>query len=93
MAGRDPGARQEAARELAAPRAAFRERLATLGGVLPRDDRRDITPVLAWAAATGPSPGQLLRACAWALPALAIGALALGPALGLPTGPPRRTWR
>ncbi len=78
-------ARQEAARELA-PRLPFRETLATLGGVLPSDDRRDPTAMLRWAEATEPVPSSALRWLSWLLPGLAVGVIAVGPFAGLHGG-------
>jgi hypothetical protein len=89
----DPGtwpdetaARQAAVRDLAA-RPAFREALATAGGVLA-DEKPDPAVLLGWAEAKDTlSPG--LRALGFAAPALLLAMVALGPALGLPA---KATW-
>jgi hypothetical protein len=68
--------RQRAAREIAA-RPAFREALATAGGVLA-DERPDPAPLVAWAEGKGGmTPGLALLA--WVLPPVVIGVLAAQP--------------
>lgn len=79
----DTVARQAAVREMAG-RAAFREALATAGGVLA-DEKPDPEPLLAWTEKTG-GLSPLLGVLAWVLPAAVIGVIALGPALGLGPG-------
>jgi len=82
----DPGAwpaevqaRQEAVRDLTA-RPAFREALATAGGVLA-DEKPDPLPLLAWAEdQRGLSPA--LAVAGWVLPAATFAVIALG-SLGL----------
>ena len=70
-------ARQEAARDLAA-RFAFRERLATSGGVLS-EERTDPGPLLAWAEGRDPPRiAVALQMLAWVAPAAAIALLVLG---------------
>jgi DNA mismatch repair ATPase MutS len=66
-----------------ATRAAFREALATAGGVLA-DEKPDPAPLLGWAEKTGGLP-RVLAVLAWVLPAVVIGLIALGPVLGLST--------
>jgi hypothetical protein len=78
----DVTARQGAVRDMAT-RAAFREALATAGGVLA-DEKPDPAPLLGWAEKTGGLP-RVLAVLAWVLPAAVIGLIALGPVLGLST--------
>jgi len=80
----DTLARQEAARDLAA-RFEFREQLAARAGVVPPEDRRDVTAMLRWAESREASPGPIAW-LAWALPAMAIAAMGIGPAVGVPAG-------
>jgi hypothetical protein len=68
-------ARQQAARDLAS-RFAFREALATAGGVLA-DEKPDAAPLLAWAEERGSLP-TALAVLAWVLPALAIATILSG---------------
>jgi hypothetical protein len=80
----DALARQEAARDLAA-RFGFREQLAARAGVVPLEDRRDVTAMLRWAESRETGPGSIAL-LAWALPAMAIAAIGIGPAVGAPAG-------
>jgi hypothetical protein len=82
--------RQRAVRELAG-RFAFREALATAGGVLAEDGGgSDVSTLLAWAEQSGPARDPkippALHAAAWVLPALAASAVAFGPAVHLEPG-------
>jgi hypothetical protein len=71
-------ARQRAARDLAS-RTAFREALATAGGVAG-DEKPDAASLLAWAE-KDERPPAVLVALAWAVPALALAVLVLAPFL------------
>ncbi len=89
----DPGvwpdevaARQAAVRDLAA-RPAFREALATAGGVLA-DEKPDPSALLGWAEARDALP-QGIRAIGFAAPALLVAIAVGGPAMG---APPRAIW-
>jgi hypothetical protein len=73
-------ARQVAVRDMAA-RGAFREALATAGGVLA-SDKPDPAPMLAWAEAQGDAPDGLVW-IAWPPPILLAVVVALSPALHL----------
>jgi hypothetical protein len=79
----DVAARQEAVRDLAG-RPAFREALATAGGVLA-DEKPDPGPFLAWAERRNGLP-SVMRALGWALPFVTLGVVALGSAMGLGPG-------
>ncbi|MGH7439252.1 MAG: MutS-related protein [Polyangiaceae bacterium] len=77
----DVRARQAAVKDLAA-RTAFREALATAGGVVA-NDRPDPAGLLAWAESTD-APSEFLRWIGWAVPVALAGLLGLGPALDVP---------
>jgi hypothetical protein len=77
----DVQARQQAARDLAS-RFAFREALATAGGVAV-GERPDAGPLLAWAEQKSVLP-VVLAIAAWVLPAATLATIALGPALHAP---------
>ncbi|MDP8998753.1 MAG: MutS family DNA mismatch repair protein [Myxococcota bacterium] len=79
----DVMARQLAVRDLAA-RFIFREALSTAGGVLA-DEKPDPSPILRWAEAHG-RLAQLMGWLSWGLPAIALGAMAFGPALHVRAG-------
>jgi hypothetical protein len=86
----DPGAwpddvvaRQQAVRDLAG-RPAFRESLATAGGVLA-DDKPDPAPLLAWAEDRG-GLAPATRLLAWVLPLVTLAVVLLGAAVGLRPG-------
>jgi hypothetical protein len=79
----DVAARQGAVRDMS-KRAAFREALATAGGVLG-DEKPDPGPLLAWAEKKGSLPRGLV-VLGWVLPAALLGVIVLGPALGLRAG-------
>jgi hypothetical protein len=90
LSATDPGVwpddvvgRQQAVRDLSA-RFAFREALATAGGVLA-DDKPDPAPLLRWAEGTD-RPPSAVGWLAWLLPAAVLAAIAVGPALHVPTG-------
>jgi hypothetical protein len=76
-------ARQAAARDLAA-RPAFREAIATAGGVLA-DERPSAGPLLGWAEQNDRAAAALVT-LAWAAPPLATALLVLGPVLHLRAG-------
>jgi len=76
-------ARQRAARDLAG-RTAFREALATAGGVVG-EEKPDATSLLAWAE-KDERPAAGLVALAWVLPALAVGFLVVAPFVHLRSG-------
>jgi hypothetical protein len=80
----DTRARQEAARDLAG-RFAFRERLATRAGIVPPEDRGDVTAMLRWAEGSDGGPGAIAW-LAWLLPPVALAAMLVGPAVGLQPG-------
>jgi hypothetical protein len=71
----DVHARQQAVRDLSA-RPAFREALATAGGVLA-DEKPDPAPLLAWAEDQG-GLSPALAVMGWVLPAVTLAVIALG---------------
>ncbi len=79
----DVRARQGAVKDLAT-RAAFREALATAGGILA-DERPDAASLLRWAESTG-NVAPLLAVVGWVVPVLVAALVAFGPSLGVPTG-------
>jgi hypothetical protein len=79
----DVAARQGAVRDMST-RAAFRESMATAGGVLG-DEKPDPGPLLAWAEKSEGLP-RSLAVLAWALPVGLLAVVVLGPALGLRAG-------
>ncbi len=79
----DVAARQAAVRDLAA-RPAFREALATAGGVLA-DDKPDPAALLGWAEARDTLPAWM-RGVGFAAPVALLVLFVAGPALGLPSG-------
>jgi hypothetical protein len=76
-------ARQEAVRGLAG-RSAFREALATAGGVLA-DEKPDPAPLLRWAEGSG-SIAQATRLLGWGLPLVTLAVIVLGSVVGLRPG-------
>jgi hypothetical protein len=74
-------ARQVAVRDLST-RTAFREALATAGGVIA-DHRPDPMGLIAWAESTG-APSEVIRWIGWVVPVVVAGLVGLGPALGVP---------
>jgi hypothetical protein len=76
-------ARQGATRDLVS-RAAFRETIATAGGVLA-DEKPSAAPLLSWAEESD-RLARPLALVAWVAPGLAIALLVLAPALHLRTG-------
>ena len=74
-------ARQVGVKDLSA-RTAFREALATAGGVVA-DDRPDPTSLITWAESTG-APSEVLRWIGWVVPIGVAGLMGLGPVFGVP---------
>ncbi len=79
----DVAARQQAVRDLAG-RPAFREALATAGGVLA-DEKPDPGPLLAWAERKG-GLSSAMKPLAWGLPLVTLAVVVLGSVVGLPPG-------
>ncbi|HEY5239881.1 MAG TPA: DNA mismatch repair protein MutS [Polyangiaceae bacterium] len=79
----DVAARQQAVRDLAG-RPAFREALATAGGVLA-DEKPDPAPLLGWAERKG-GLASAMKPLAWGLPLVTLAVVALGSVVGLPPG-------
>jgi len=86
----DPGAwpddvvaRQQAVRDLSG-RPAFREALATAGGVLA-DEKPDPAPLLAWGESTR-TVAPAMRLLGWGLPLVTLAVIVLGSVVGLPAG-------
>ncbi|HEX8795590.1 MAG TPA: DNA mismatch repair protein MutS [Polyangiaceae bacterium] len=80
----DVGERQAAARDLAA-RPAFREALATAGGVLS-GERADPAPLLAWAEGKEEELAPALRVLSWLVPAAVVASVVATLAMQWPAG-------